>query len=1043
VTVKCPKCAAENPETKQFCGDCGTLLVPSPGETHPLATETLRTPVRELTTGSTFAGRYQIIEELGKGGMGRVYKVFDTKIKEKVALKLIRPEIAADKETIERFSNEIRLARRIGHRNVCRMFDLGDADGAHFITMEYVHGEDLKSMIEMSGSLSLGMLLSVGRQVCDGLAEAHGLGVVHRDLKPQNIMIDKHGNAKIMDFGIARSVRDRGMTGPGVMVGTPEYMSPEQAEAKEVDQRSDIYSLGVILYEMATSRLPFTGESALSIAMKHKGEIPKNPKLLNANLSDDLSAVILKCLEKEKTKRYQNAADVRLELEKIEKGIPTTERVIPERKTITSRQITVRLPSKKVWIPVAAVLLALLAFAVWQFIPEGEGARRSVAVIGFKNQTGEADLDYLREAIPHLLITSLGESKRLKVTSWERMKDLLRNAGRDAAAIFDEEASFEACRNEGIEAIILGSFVKAGETFATDVQVLDTSSKHILKSASAKGDGVDSILKSQIDDISRTIRRGIALPPLKIDTPSRKIIDLTTSSMEAYEYYLRASEAYDNFFYTEARRLAEKAISIDPEFAIAYSLLSQAASLLRDYPARDEALKKARTYSARATEKERLFIEARYASVTERDPPKRIRLLEELVRKYPDDKETHYELGLAYTSLGREREAIAEVEKAISIDPRFASAVNELGYLYARFGDFSKAARYFERYAELNPGLPNPIDSIAEMNMFLGNLDAAVAKYKETLAMKPDFYSSCRGLSYVYALKEDYAEAGHWLEEFNKRAPTPQARLEGLWLQSFHDYLLGRRERALAGFLIFRGQSEKYKFDFGVAAADWMMGFIYTDKGESEKARKAFESWAEYNKTNDPETLAYSSGALSYLLGLIELREGRLDAVKVRVAETEKLLPSMAPIDREDFEFLSQLLAAEAALGGESVGEAIRIGEKIAPRTLRSANTSSIATYNMPFLKDVLARAYWKKGDLGKAVAEYERLTTIDPKNNLRMLISPLYHYRFGRVLEEKGEKGRARLEYEKFLKYWANADPTHPELKDARARLAALRRTP
>src|SRR4030042_2007183 len=247
---KCPTCHSDNPDALKFCGECGTRLPPPQG--HPtVVTETLKTPVHELTTGSTFAGRYQVIEELGHGGMGKVYKVFDAKIKEKVALKLIKPEIASDNDTIERFGNELRLARKISQRNVCRMFDMGESESAHFITMEYVHGEDLKSMIHMSGSLSLGMLLSVGKQVCDGLAEAHSLGVVHRDLKPQNIMIDKNGNAKIMDFGIARSVREKGITGPSVMIGTPEYMSPEQAEAKEVDHLSDIYSFGAILYKMA------------------------------------------------------------------------------------------------------------------------------------------------------------------------------------------------------------------------------------------------------------------------------------------------------------------------------------------------------------------------------------------------------------------------------------------------------------------------------------------------------------------------------------------------------------------------------------------------------------------------------------------------------------------------------------------------------------------------------------------------------------------------------------------------------------------------
>ena len=266
---KCPTCHSDNPDTLKFCGECGTQL-PPPQDHPPVMTETFQTPVRELTTGSTFAGRYQVIEELGHGGMGRVYKVQDTDIKEKVALKLLRPEITLDKEAVERFSNELKLARKISHRNVCRMFDLGRAEGTTFITMEFVPGEDLKSFIHRSKQLSIGTAISIAKQVCEGLEEAHRLGVVHRDLKPGNIMIDKDGDAKIMDFGIARSLSGRGITGTGVLIGTPEYMSPEQVEGKDVDQRSDLYSLGVILYEMVTGRLPFVGETPLSIAHKQK-----------------------------------------------------------------------------------------------------------------------------------------------------------------------------------------------------------------------------------------------------------------------------------------------------------------------------------------------------------------------------------------------------------------------------------------------------------------------------------------------------------------------------------------------------------------------------------------------------------------------------------------------------------------------------------------------------------------------------------------------------------------------------------------------------
>ena len=224
--MRCSKCHFENPDDTLYCGKCGTKL-PSSEKIPVSHTLTLETPIKELTRGATFAGRYEVIEELGKGGMGKVYRVEDKKIKEEVALKLLKPEIAGDQKTIERFSNELKFARKIRHKNVCQMFDLGEAEGTQYITMEYVPGQDLKGLIRQTGQLTIGKAISVAKQVCEGLAEAHKLGVVHRDLKPSNIMIDEEGNARIMDFGIARSLKGKGITGAGVMIGTPEYMSPE------------------------------------------------------------------------------------------------------------------------------------------------------------------------------------------------------------------------------------------------------------------------------------------------------------------------------------------------------------------------------------------------------------------------------------------------------------------------------------------------------------------------------------------------------------------------------------------------------------------------------------------------------------------------------------------------------------------------------------------------------------------------------------------------------------------------------------------------
>ena len=261
------------------------------------------------------------MEELGKGGMGRVYKAFDSEIKELVALKILDPEIAAGEGVIARFRNELKLARRIAHRSVCRVFDLGRADDTTYITMELVSGEDLKTLLGRVGQLPVRRAVAVAAEVAEGLAEAHRQGVVHRDLKPQNIMIDRAGRAHIMDFGIARSVKGPGLTGPGLIVGTPDYMAPEQLDGKEADERSDIYAFGAVLFEMTTGEAPFEAPTPIAVALKHKTETPRDPRLLNPQVPEALGRLILRCLEKDPEKRYQTAGSLLADLQAIERNL--------------------------------------------------------------------------------------------------------------------------------------------------------------------------------------------------------------------------------------------------------------------------------------------------------------------------------------------------------------------------------------------------------------------------------------------------------------------------------------------------------------------------------------------------------------------------------------------------------------------------------------------------------------------------------------------------------------------------------------------------
>jgi serine/threonine protein kinase/tetratricopeptide (TPR) repeat protein len=1038
--LRCPKCRFENPQDTKFCGQCRTPLVHQDGP-QVSSTETLLSPaVPELSPGTTFARRYQVIEELGRGGMGRVYKVFDTEVREKLALKLLNPEIAADEQTIERFRNELKLARTISHRNICRMHDLGREEGAYYITMEYVPGEDLKSFIHRVGALPIGKAVTVARQVCEGLAEAHRVGVVHRDLKPQNIMIDRDGNARIMDFGIARSVRAKGITGANMMIGTPEYMSPEQVDGKEADARSDIYSLGIVLFEMLTGRLPFEGDTPLAVAVKQKSEPAADPARINPQIPEDLSRAVLKCLEKSKDRRYQSVDELSADLAKVEKALPKTTQPLPIHKPATSKQITVRLPSKKVWIPAVVALAAVIAFVVWQLIPERAAAKRSLAIMGFKNQTGDPSFDYLQETIPNLLITSLEQSGHFRVTTWQQLKDLLRQVGKDASASLDEEAGFEVCRREGIEALVVGFYTKAGETFVTDVKVLDASTKQPLKTAQARGEGPASILKTQIDEISRAVSRGIGLPVLKIEKSQPKVADLTTNSLEAYNYFLRGRDELERFYFVDARKSLESAVALDPTFAAAHLYLARVANELSDPKSRDESIKKARQLVRKATEKERLYIEAWYAQWVERDLDKRYRMLAELAEKYPAEKYAHSELGLFYDNRSQYPEAIQEYEKALALDPNFGSALNGIAYAHAKLGDFDRAISYLEKYAALNPRDPNPLDSIAEIYTRMGRLDEAAAKYSALLAGQPGFYLSYSSLAYVYALQEDYGRANQALGGFIAHAPSLTARSEALWYQSYFRYFEGRWTESLSTYLALKREIEQSGSAQYSGPVDWITGFLQCDRGDFEAARKAFESFTARRLEQNPANKTLVNASQDFFSGWVALKQGRLASARAGLKEMESRLERMDPVSRDRMIFLSQLLEAEIALAEGSPERSIAAAEKMKPGMLPDSRTQPLANYNLPFLKDVLARAYWKKADLDKAAAEYRKLITIDPANQVRYLIHPLYHYRLGQVLEEKGEKEGARAQYAKFLECWKDADASHPELADARKRLATLR---